>query len=126
MNSTKVREYIVGLLSKSIKIDDVPQEHVSDVEEVLRKMAPGEDAGAGAGIVKMEVIKFDKCGQWSVKKGDGHLDNMSHQERVDHINNIHRSGQVQEARRLYDKYVSGGGSYVKDKGQPVPTPPKKP
>lgn len=33
---------------------------------------------------------------------------------VDHINSTREAGHHAEARRIYDKHISGGGSYVKD------------
>ncbi len=57
-------------------------------------------------------------GQWSIQKAD--TDSMSKPEMVSHINKLNQSGKQGEARRLYDKHISGGGAATKDKGAPVP------
>lgn len=81
MNDSTI-ELISSILNKSIDLNEFSKEELDAITEVLqelRKNIPGsmpddgatmkfEDAGADAGVVKMEVIKFDKSGQWSIEK----------------------------------------------------------
>jgi len=78
MNSTDIKDYVVAILTKSKRLDEVPLEHIEEVERVLQKMATAggggiagmPDDGAGAGVVKFEeeVVKIDDKGQWSIEK----------------------------------------------------------
>lgn len=39
-------------------------------------------------------------------------DHPDHEKALDHINREHREGNKLEARRLHDRYISGGGSFI--------------
>lgn len=83
MNSTEIKKYIVGLLTKSITPDDIPRDKINDVHDLLKTIAGSMPSGGytfkgekmekppGIGYPPMmmtEVIKFDDKGQWSLTK----------------------------------------------------------
>lgn len=41
-------------------------------------------------------------------------DHLDHPVMISHINKLTTSGNVNEARRLHDRYITGGGAYAKD------------
>ena len=66
-------------------------------------------------------VKINKSGQWSLDKSSNIFEQHAglmpkdHPDRpkmVNAINDMHRSGNTLEARRLYDKHISGGGAYT--------------
>lgn len=59
-------------------------------------------------------------GQWSIQKADVDTDSMTKPQMVGHIDKLNQSGKQGEARRLYDKHISGGGAATKDISKPVP------
>lgn len=67
-----------------------------------------------------EFVKIDDMGQWSIEKADVNTDSMTKPQMVGHINKLNQSGKQGEARRLYDKHISGGGAATKDVGKPTP------
>lgn len=82
--SEVIYELIESVLNKSVDLDEFTGEElnaISEALEIMKKSMPGampdggftmkfEDAGADAGVVKTEVIKFDKCGQWKIEKAN--------------------------------------------------------
>ena len=66
-----------------------------------------------------EFVKIDEMGQWSIEKAAVDTDSMTKPQMVGHIDKLNQSGQQGEARRLYDKHISGGGAATKDIGKPV-------
>lgn len=121
MNSTKIKDYVVAILTKSKSINEIPIKHVEKVKKVLQKMATVGNSGiigvpndsVNTSVVKEEFVKIDEMGQWSIEKPDPST--MSKPQLVQHINKLNSSGQQGEARRLYDKHISGGGAYTRNK-----------
>lgn len=90
MDSTKIKEITLSLLNKSIDVEDVSIEDLQEVVNLLNhvdtnkqddlnkisqlasdsELGKYEDAGANAGVIKTEMIKFDEQGQWSLDKID--------------------------------------------------------
>ena len=66
-----------------------------------------------------DMVKFDEMGQWRVEKSVD-TSSMTKPQLVNHINTLNQAGQQGEARRLYDKHISGGGAATKDVGSTVP------
>lgn len=72
----------------------------------------------GEAIAKTEVRRaLPRPKFFDSHKGLIPKDHPDHEKALDHIQREHREGNKLEARRLYDRYITGGGSYVIGKAE---------
>lgn len=109
------------------KIPGLPSASKKDPVKVAEQIATPDNKDNVLDAAKQikETLKISKSGQWELEKvaiktptflnnhnGLIPKDHADYQGAINHINNLHREGFVNEARRVNDRYITGG-QYVK-------------
>jgi hypothetical protein len=111
--------------SKGKKLPERKKKKLSKYDSNVRK-ALTASCGLGASpatkvqgdaVAKAEWPQYKKPPEhpkfFENHKGTIPKSHPDYQRAVDHITSVHNSGRRAEARRLHDRYITGGGSYVK-------------
>jgi hypothetical protein len=133
-----VIQLISSILNKSIDLNELSREELHAASQImlaLKKSMMGSMPDGGftmkqeledAGVVKVEIIKFDKCGQWKIDKADD--DDKSDKVNVINYKEMNRPKTSENPTTIdYSSgkpKISGYQWKLSDSPKVFPTPPK--
>lgn len=72
-SDTDIKRYLIGIMTKTMPLEDIPADAIPEVEAVLSKMgdmlaaAPANDETTMKGDDDKESVLFSQGGQWHIK-----------------------------------------------------------